>query len=114
MDQLSYIMEICGVPGKEVLDLAARKHLFFNPDDTPILAQNAKGKDRIPNSKTLEKALKCNDQSFIDFLKACFAWHPCDRITPLQALQHEWILDGLPEKVLLHHRKMFSQQEDPE
>ena len=114
IDQLSYIMEICGVPGKDVLDLAARKHLFFNPDDTPILAQNSKGKDRMPNSKTLEKALKCADQSFINFLRACLEWHPCDRITPLQALQHEWILQGLPEKVLQHHRKMFCQQEDPD
>lgn len=33
-------------------------------------------------------------------------------MTPLEALQHEWILEGLPEKVLQHHKKMFCQPED--
>ena len=28
-------------------------------------------------------------------------------MTPLEALQHEWILEGLPEKVLVHHQRMF-------
>jgi len=85
-DQLGYIMEIYGVPNIEVLDIASRKHLFFGDDDTPLIATNSKGKTRIPNSKTIEKVLKCNDPSFIDFLNRCFEWHPCDRITPLQAL----------------------------
>jgi hypothetical protein len=29
-------------------------------------------------------------------------------MTPLEALHHDWILQGLPEKVLLHHLKMFT------
>ena len=33
-------------------------------------------------------------------------------MTPLEALQHEWILEGLPEKVLVHHRRMFAGKED--
>ena len=33
-------------------------------------------------------------------------------MTPLGALQHDWILEGLPEKVLQHHKKMFSTPED--
>jgi hypothetical protein len=33
-------------------------------------------------------------------------------MTPLEALQHEWILDGLPAKVLMHHKRMFGEQED--
>ena len=28
-------------------------------------------------------------------------------MSPLEALQHEWILSGLPEKVLIHHNQMF-------
>lgn len=43
----------------------------------------------------------------MDFLRRCFEWHPCDRMTPIEALHHEWILEGLPEKVLQHHLKMF-------
>ena len=33
-------------------------------------------------------------------------------MTPLEALQHDWILEGLPDKVLQHHKKMFSTPED--
>jgi hypothetical protein len=33
-------------------------------------------------------------------------------MTPLEALQHPWILDGLPEKVLKHHNKMFGHQDN--
>jgi len=34
-------------------------------------------------------------------------------MTPLQALLHPWVLEGLPEKVLQHHQKMFNIYEDP-
>lgn len=33
IDQLAYIMEICGVPPAEVLQLSTRKHLFFDDDN---------------------------------------------------------------------------------
>lgn len=33
-------------------------------------------------------------------------------MTPLEALQHEWILEGLPEKVLVHHQRMFGGRDD--
>eukprot|EP00352_Strombidinopsis_acuminata_P005826 CAMPEP_0176366262 /NCGR_PEP_ID=MMETSP0126-20121128/21058_1 /TAXON_ID=141414 ORGANISM="Strombidinopsis acuminatum, Strain SPMC142" /NCGR_SAMPLE_ID=MMETSP0126 /ASSEMBLY_ACC=CAM_ASM_000229 /LENGTH=69 /DNA_ID=CAMNT_0017723615 /DNA_START=318 /DNA_END=527 /DNA_ORIENTATION=- len=33
-------------------------------------------------------------------------------MTPLEALKHEWILEGLPEKVLMHHQKMFGTKDD--
>ena len=52
------------------------------------------------------------DERFLDFLRGCLKWHPVDRMTPLEALQHDWILEGLPEKVLQHHKKMFCQPED--
>ena len=28
-------------------------------------------------------------------------------MTPLEGLQHPWILEGLPQKVLKHHCRMF-------
>ena len=28
-------------------------------------------------------------------------------MTPFQALQHPWILEGLPHKVLIHHQRML-------
>lgn len=33
IDQLAYIMEICGVPPAEVLQLSTRRHLFFDDDN---------------------------------------------------------------------------------
>jgi len=51
---------------------------------------------------------KCPDELFLDFIKRCLDWNPLSRMTPLEALQHEWILSGLPEKVLIHHTQMFS------
>ncbi len=49
----------------------------------------------------LEIALMSN------FIDACLNWDPAARMTPLEALNHAWILDGLPPKVLLHHQRMF-------
>jgi serine/threonine protein kinase len=51
---------------------------------------------------------------FLDFLEKCLDWSPITRITPLEALQHEWILSGLPEKVLMHHLEMFKGKDDRE
>lgn len=48
----------------------------------------------------------------MDFIDQCLDWDPVNRMTPLEALQHEWILEGLPEKVLVHHRRMFGGRED--
>lgn len=33
-------------------------------------------------------------------------------MTPLEALQHDWILEGLPPKVLLHHQRMFGSKDE--
>ena len=111
-DQLAYIMEICGVPDQAVLDYSTRKHLFFDSNDEPIITPNSRGKLRVVNSKSLESVLNCSEELFIDFLKGCLKWSPMERMTPLQALQHPWIHEGLPEKVLQHHIKMFNQPED--
>ena len=35
-------------------------------------------------------------------------------MTPLEALHHEWVLEGLPEEVLEHHLKMFEYQGEPQ
>lgn len=86
IDQLAYIMEIQGVPEDSVLNLATRKHLFFDDNNEAIIVPNSRGKERIPATKTLEKVLKCSDPKFLSFLRGCFMWHPVDRMTPLEAL----------------------------
>ena len=56
-------MEVCGIPDKEVLDLASRRHLFFDNDNQPILHTNSKGKVRQPNAKTLPQILRVGRQN---------------------------------------------------
>ena len=73
---------------------------------------NSKGKKRRPLTKTLKGVLKCSDENFLDFLDQCLDWDPVNRMTPLEALQHQWILEGLPEKVLMHHQRMFGNRDD--
>ena len=113
-EQLAYVMEIKGVPAEYIVELSSRRNLFFEKDSfTPLIVTNSRGRRRLPNTKTLQNVLrKCQDAKFIDFIDQCLDWDPVNRMTPLEALQHEWILEGLPQKVLVHHQHMFSGRED--
>lgn len=112
MDQLAYIMEIKGVPEDYLLELSSRRKLFFDAENQPIIVANSRGKKRKPLTKTLKSVLRCQDASFLSFLDACLDWDPVNRMTPLEALQHTWILEGLPPKVLQHHQRMFGFRDD--
>jgi dual specificity tyrosine-phosphorylation-regulated kinase 2/3/4 len=105
-------MEIKGVPPEFILDISSRKKLFFDTSNDPIIVANSRGKKRKPFTKTLKGVLRCNDISFLNFVDACLDWDPMSRLTPLEALQHEWIIEGLPAKVLLHHQRMFGMPDD--
>ena len=98
-------MEIKGIPPEYIVELSSRRNLFFEKDSfVPIIVTNSRGRRRLPNTKTLQNVLKkCSDTKFLDFIDQCLDWDPVNRMTPLEALQHEWILEGLPEKVLVHH-----------
>lgn len=107
-DQLLCIMELLGEPPQEVLLLASRKSLFFGDTGSPKVVANSRGKWHYPSSKKLSEVLDaCPDTAFMDFLERCFCWNPIQRMSPLDALTHPWILQGLPDKVLRHHKKMF-------
>jgi dual specificity tyrosine-phosphorylation-regulated kinase 2/3/4 len=56
--------------------------------------------------------MKCNDTNFLDFLNRCFEWNPVKRMTPLEALKHPWVLEGLPENYLKYHLKIFNTVEN--
>jgi serine/threonine protein kinase len=51
--------------------------------------------------------MQCPQNSFLDFIERCLDWDPSTRITPFEALMHDWIIEGLPPKVLLHHKRML-------
>lgn len=103
LEQMSLIMEVLGMPEPEILNRGSRWKIFFEDENTPKLTLNSRGLKRMPGSKPLAHVLRCRDQNFLDFLYKCFEWDPDNRLTPEEALRHEWILEGLPAKVLYYH-----------
>ncbi|XP_075998162.1 dual specificity tyrosine-phosphorylation-regulated kinase 4 [Genypterus blacodes] len=99
VEQIACIMEVFGMPPNDFIQTASRKRLFFDSKGNPRNITNSKGKKRRPNSKDLSAALKTNDALFLDFIRHCLTWDPTKRMTPDEALQHEWILEGNFNKV---------------
>ena len=113
MDQLSCMMEVLGMPPVKVLENSKRSRTFFsskghpryctvttNPDNSVTYSgsRSRRGKYRgPPDSKELSRALKgCEDPLFLDFLRHCLIWDPALRLTPGQALRHNWLRRKLP------------------
>ena len=93
-EQLTCIMEVRGLPPGEVLEMATRRKLFFE-GGVPKIAQNSRGKKRFPGTKTLSEKVKSSDMAFLDFLERCFEWNPAKRITPEEAFNHEFVMEGI-------------------
>lgn len=90
-EQLACIMEIFGPPEKHLIEKSSRKKLFFDSLGKPRLTVSSKGRRRRPSSKDLRQVLKCDDEAFLDFLSRCLRWDPARRLTPHDALKHEFI-----------------------
>lgn len=90
-EQLACIMEIFGPPEKHLIEKSSRKKLFFDSLGKPRVTVSSKGRRRRPSSKTLEQALKCNDDAFLDFITRSLRWDPERRLKPEDAMQHEFI-----------------------
>jgi dual specificity tyrosine-phosphorylation-regulated kinase 2/3/4 len=73
----------------------------------PFPVKNSRGKVRVAGSKNLNQFLAYSSPNFIDFIEKCLEWDPKKRITPIEALQHDWIIEGLPPEVLVYHKKML-------
>ncbi|KAF3935367.1 hypothetical protein ABW20_dc0100701 [Dactylellina cionopaga] len=90
-EQLACIMEVFGPPEKHLIEKSSRKKLFFDSFGKPRMIVSSKGRRRRPSSKTLQQAIKCDDEAFLDFLTGCLRWDPDKRIKPEEAIQHEFI-----------------------
>lgn len=90
-EQLACIMEVFGPPEKHLIEKSTRKKLFFDSMGKPRLTVSSKGRRRRPSSKTLQQAIKCDDEAFIDFLGRCLRWDPDRRLKPDEAIHHEFI-----------------------
>mmetsp|Transcript_4504 Transcript_4504/g.5977 ORF Transcript_4504/g.5977 Transcript_4504/m.5977 type:complete len:129 (+) Transcript_4504:714-1100(+) len=104
-EQLALIMQTFGKPPLHVLENAERKDKFFQPGtNEPLNVFEEPGRGyRLPDSRPLVEVIGDQSETFFDFICQCLDWDPAQRITPLQALQHPWILEGLPKRVLIHH-----------
>ena len=108
VEQLACIMEVMGLPPNNVLEQATRRRLFFDSKGNPRSITNSKGKKRRVGSKDLQQAVKTSDANFLDFIRRCLEWDPSIRMTPEEALQHEWIKEGL-----VHRRPRESNRDKP-
>lgn len=90
-EQLACIMEIFGPPEKHLIEKSSRKKLFFDSLGKPRVTVSSKGRRRRPSSKTLQQALKCDDEPFLDFISRCLRWDPDRRMKPDEAMHHEFI-----------------------
>jgi serine/threonine protein kinase len=41
--------------------------------------------------------MKCEDETFVDFVNQCLEWKPEKRLTPELGFQHAWIKAGILE-----------------
>lgn len=108
-EQISLLMEVIGCPPVEVLEASQRRQNFFEFDSNQLAydVEDSQGNLRIPGGKPLEAIIGNESDSFLDFISQILVWDPQERIKPLEALAHPWILEGLPNQVLLLHYKML-------
>ncbi|XP_070161253.1 uncharacterized protein [Polyergus mexicanus] len=91
IEQLACIMEVLGLPPEHIISHATRRRLFFDQKGSPRCVTNSKGKKRWAGSKNLSMALRCSDMLFVNFVSRCLEWDPKKRMTPDEAMRHEWL-----------------------
>ncbi|XP_018359357.1 PREDICTED: uncharacterized protein LOC108758765 isoform X1 [Trachymyrmex cornetzi] len=91
IEQLACIMEVLGLPPEHIINHASRRRLFFDQKGSPRCVTNSKGKKRWAGSKNLSMALRCSDMLFVNFVSRCLEWDPKKRMTPDEAMRHEWL-----------------------
>lgn len=113
-DQLACIIEMLGMPPKQVLENSKRAKIFFNAkgyprycsiktleDGSVIMTEgfSRRGISRgPPGSRKLKNALNgCDDVYFLQFISECLEWVPEKRLTPEQAFKHSWFKRRLPK-----------------
>lgn len=95
IEQLACIMEVLGLPPEHIINHASRRRLFFDQKGVPRYVANSKGKKRWAGSKNLAMVLRCTDTQFVDFVSRCLEWDPKKRMTPEEAVRHEWLSSSL-------------------
>lgn len=113
-DQLACIIELLGMPPKQILENSKRSKIFFNAkgyprycslktmDDGSVVMGEGFSRRGVargpPGSRKLKNALNgCDDLYFLQFISDCLEWTPEKRLTPEQAIKHSWFKRRLPK-----------------
>lgn len=124
-EQLACIMELLGVPSRDLLmHSRRRKHFFTDTSSTgtsetsddsgdgtssgassanssevltflPKPFVNSRGRRRIPGSRSLISAVRCEDQQFVEFVRRCLTMDPRQRMTPERAERDPWLREAV-------------------
>ena len=93
-DQLACIMEVLDVPPADLVEASPRRRLFFDRALQPRIVANSRGRKRKAGAKNLASVLRCENMPFLSFLQGLLCWEPSERLTPEEALQHEFIAES--------------------
>jgi dual specificity tyrosine-phosphorylation-regulated kinase 2/3/4 len=93
-EQIACIMEVLGLPPKNLLKQAPRVEKFFDDELCPKIFMNSRGKVRKINSKSLENIMKNAEPGLVDVVRKCLEWDPASRITPDEILAHAWMKEN--------------------
>lgn len=62
-------MELSGMPPESMIDKSRKKDHYFDIDYSPFLIEDEElGILRIPSSRSLNDAIPCEDNLFLDFV----------------------------------------------
>ena len=89
-DLMSRIVEVLGIPPKDLIDQAPRKLKFFDLFCLPLPYFDNKGHVRVAGSCSIKQILN-DEEDFLDFIQSVIAWDPAQRLHPEQALIHAWL-----------------------
>jgi dual specificity tyrosine-phosphorylation-regulated kinase 2/3/4 len=114
-EQMCCIMEVKGLPPPDMIETSSRSKLFFESKTAPKIVTNSRGKKRFPGNRPLQDVLRGADERFIHLIDSkihlgCLNWDPTQRITPEEALNHDWIAIHIPQpsSVLSKQKKSMS------
>jgi serine/threonine protein kinase len=91
-EQVGLITEVIGLPKSSFYKNTQRGDTYFGIGSAPL--RDRDGIEIQPKARLLTNLF--TDPDFSDFLSQIFVWDPKERITPIEALKHKWIMKGLP------------------
>lgn len=106
-EQMLMFIELLGSPPEPLLARAERRKKFFADDYSCKIPQPKQKREGI-NWKGILGS-DC-DKSFVDMVRRCLEWDPEERLTPREALLHEWIIAGLPHTIRSQHVEQISNE----